>query len=279
MWKSVMGESLESKAKPAVALWNQVWWTPENKVTDDSLSDDDDDLFDGNDEDKNHENMPKVQQEESCQTFGIGNSYPMYYVSWEECQLFCQKLSAKLGQTVKLPTEAQWEYACQAGTTGDYSGILDEMAWYGETKYFRLTSTSSSHPVGQKKPNSWGLYDMHGNVMEWCSDWYDEKFFNKAPANDPESTTPSEYHPENPTPYLYHSVRGGCFYSDAESCRSAYRKMMPSWVYKALIENMDPRDNLSADFNNLFTSMVSCFFCIEYPPIIGFRVLIVPNQE
>ena len=122
MWQSVMGESIESKARMG-----------------------------------NHGPI-------LC---GTGPKFPMYYVSWDDCQSFCLKLSQKLGRQVKLPTEAQWEYACRAGTTGDYAGNLDEMAWYEKN------SGSTTHAVGQKKPNAWGLYDMHGNVEEWCSDAID----------------------------------------------------------------------------------------------------------
>lgn len=138
---------------------------------------------------------------------GEGPNYPMYYVSWDDCQSFCQKLSQKLGQQVKLPTEAQWEYACRAGTTGDYAGNLDEMAWY------RDNSGSKTHAVGQKKPNAWGLYDMHGNVFEWCSDYYDKNYYSRSPSSDPENTTPS---PDR-------VFRGGGWYSSAGGCRSAPR--------------------------------------------------------
>ena len=98
-----------------------------------------------------------------------GDDRPVEGVSWEDCQEFIQKVNAKLldGQ-VRLPTEAEWEYACRAGTTTPYGGTgnLDEMGWYGGN------SGGETHPVGQKKPNAWGLYDMHGNVWEWCADWF-----------------------------------------------------------------------------------------------------------
>ena len=138
---------------------------------------------------------------------GTGPNFPMYYVSWEDCQEFCQKLSQKLGQTVKLPTEAQWEYACRAGTTGAYAGTLDEMAWYDDN------SGPTPHVVGQKIPNAWGLYDMHGNVYEWCSDYYDKNYYSRSPTSDPENTATSRSR----------VGRGGGWCVAAEVCRSAHR--------------------------------------------------------
>jgi len=98
--------------------------------------------------------------------FPIGNNYPVENVSWNEVQAFIQKLNAMTGKRYRLPTEAEWEYACRAGTTGERYGNLDAIAWHASN------AGGSTHPVGQKQANAWGLYDMLGNVSEWCQDWY-----------------------------------------------------------------------------------------------------------
>jgi formylglycine-generating enzyme required for sulfatase activity len=102
-----------------------------------------------------------------------GDDRPVERVSWHDCCSFCEKLNALLGQQhpdvgpFRLPTEAEWEYACRAGTTGPLNvpgATLDEVAWHNGN------SGGETHPVKQKKPNAWGLYDMLGNVCEWCQD-------------------------------------------------------------------------------------------------------------
>ena len=133
---------------------------------------------------------------------GDGYTYPMYYVSWDDCQDFCRKLTAKIGVKISLPTEAQWEYACRANTNGAIAGNLYAMAWYYE---------NTSHPVAKKKPNEWGLYDMYGNVQEWCRDWYEE--YSDIPEIDPTG-------PMNGTSRVH---RGGNWGAEIRECRSAAR--------------------------------------------------------
>ena len=99
-----------------------------------------------------------------------GPTNPVESVPWDNAVLFCRKLSEKTGKTLRLPTEAEWEYACRAGTTtrfsfGDSESVLGDYAWH------KGNSGGKTHPVAQKKPNAWGLYDMHGNVREYCADW------------------------------------------------------------------------------------------------------------
>jgi formylglycine-generating enzyme required for sulfatase activity len=113
-----------------------------------------------------------------------GADRPVDYVSWDEASEFCRVLSARSGRHVRLPTGAEWEHACRAGTStawsfGDDGGQLSEYAWASSN------SAKQTHPVGQKKPNPWGLYDMHGNVWEWVADWYGPTYYANSPKEDP----------------------------------------------------------------------------------------------
>jgi formylglycine-generating enzyme required for sulfatase activity len=121
----------------------------------------------------------EITQEQYQQIMGNNPSHfrrrdlPVEQVSWENAQEFCKKVSEKTGSVVRLPTEAEWERACRAGTkttyyTGDAETDLDRAGWHNRNSKF------ATHPVGQKTPNAWGVHDMHGNVWEWCGDWYGE---------------------------------------------------------------------------------------------------------
>ena len=105
-----------------------------------------------------------------------GPKNPVEQVSWDDCQQFLVKLNAKSGgqgSKFVLPTEAQWEYACRAGSTGKFC-FGDDEKQLGEYAWYEANSGDKTHPVGEKKPNTFGLHDMHGNVWEWCQDWYGE---------------------------------------------------------------------------------------------------------
>ena len=141
-----------------------------------------------------------------------GDALPVEWVLWEECQEFCKKAG------LSLPTEAQWEYACRAGTSGPFAGTgeLDDMGWYIRN------SGDTTHPVGEKQPNDFGIHDMHGNVLEWCEDWYQEDFYQ-------ESTGARDPLCENSGSGL-RVYRGGSWNSYARYCRSANRgRYTPSY--------------------------------------------------
>ena len=113
---------------------------------------------------------------------------PAVHVSWDDAVAFCRKLTQQEGKTYRLPTEAEWEYACRAGTTtrfgfGDSHSSLSDYAWCESNTY--EVGQKYAHSVGQKRPNLWGLDDMHGNVNEWCSDWYDIDYYSDSPSVDP----------------------------------------------------------------------------------------------
>jgi formylglycine-generating enzyme required for sulfatase activity len=135
-----------------------------------------------------------------------GPNAPVEQVNWNQVQAFLAKLNASQSKwKVRLPTEAEWEYAARAGTTGETYGPLDKIAWY------RANNSRTTHPVGKKLPNAFGLYDMLGNVWQWCQDWFG-----------PYPSTPS-VDPQGPPEGELRVTRGGCFYSDAVHERAARR--------------------------------------------------------
>jgi len=149
---------------------------------------------------------------------GKGDDKPAWMTSWDDVQEYISRLNALTGKNYRLPTEAEWEYAARGGNKShDYefsgSNNIDEVAWYkGNTLEF-----NPLHPVGQKKPNELGIYDMSGNMCEWCSDYWG-KYPNVPLTN-----------PTGPNIGVYRIIRGGAFYSESLYCRNAYRgKMGPN---------------------------------------------------
>ena len=134
-----------------------------------------------------------------------GDNRPMENVSWNDCQEFCKKTG------LQLPTEAQWEYACRARSTEEYAGLGNLTTWYDDN------SDGATHPVGTKLPNAWGLYDMHGNVWEWCADWYNE--YPSGAQTDPQGPSSGMSNGWGP----FRVYRGGSWDSSASSCTSSYR--------------------------------------------------------
>ncbi len=140
-----------------------------------------------------------------------GSNRPVEQVSWNSIQEFLQKLNSKTGKHYRLPTEVEWEYAAKGGNQGQhykYSGSnsIDEVAWYNGN------SSSQTHEVGQKQPNELGIYDMSGNVLEWCSDWYDASYYNSNPSKNPQGPSSGDYR----------VLRGGSWSSN-DLCRSSCR--------------------------------------------------------
>jgi len=142
-----------------------------------------------------------------------GDDAAVSYVSWKDAQAFIRWLNKKEGcDCYRLPTEAEWEYAARAGTTthyswGDDAGRAGEYAWYYGN------ASHHAHAVGRKKPNPWGLYDMHGNVWEWVQDWYDRNYYRHSPEKDP----------KGPATGRYRVIRGGGWDLYARNLRSAFR--------------------------------------------------------
>ena len=133
---------------------------------------------------------------------------PVEQVTWNDTQDFIRKLNERDdGYTYRLPTEAEWEYAARAGTEDDYAGNLDAMAWY------KNNAAGATHEVGSKEPNGFGLHDMHGNVWEWCADYYAEGYYSSSPIVDP----------QGPGTGTTRVVRGGSWYYAADQQRSSFR--------------------------------------------------------
>lgn len=158
-------------------------------------------------------------------------------VNWDHAQAFCAWATATTGSPCRLPTEAEWEYACRAGTRGDYwfdenEQALADCEWYGENSGGR----AQAHEVGIKAPNPWGFYDMLGNVCEWCNDWYSETYYRTSPVVDP----------QGPASGFSRVVRGGSWVQSAERCRSTMRYQRRNWYmdnitgFRVVLDDREP---------------------------------------
>jgi len=156
-------------------------------------------------------------------TMGYDDNHPAIGMTWHNAMTFCKWLSKKTGKQYRLPTEAEWEYACRAGSTnafyfGSDPRKLKEYAWYIDS------SDGETCAVGKKKPNAWGLYDMLGNVREWVSDYYSPTAYQEAAKKNP------AVNPKGPKEGEVHVARGGDYYSQAKELRCAARSFeQPFW--------------------------------------------------
>jgi len=152
-----------------------------------------------------------------------GENNPVDSVSWFDAVEFCKKLTEKEGITYRLPTEAEWEYSCRAGTETPFhygNSLSSRQAnFHGEYPYGKAEKgpfRAETLPVGSFKPNAWGLYDMHGNMYEWCADWYDVDYYGESTVDDPQGPASGEYRVR----------RSGAWINTGAFCRSVYR----SWL-------------------------------------------------
>jgi formylglycine-generating enzyme required for sulfatase activity len=174
---------------------------------------------------------------------GGSSDHPMENILWKQAVEFCKRLSdlpkeKRAGRRYRLPTEAEWEYACRAGTSTPFhtgatlsakeANFNGNYPYGGAAKGPYLRQTAK---VGSYKPNAWGLYDMHGNVAEWCADYYDPNYYKNSPKADPagpaKGVLSTDYNDS------YRVIRGGCWLDEARACRSAYRfRAMPHDAYQ-----------------------------------------------
>jgi len=152
-------------------------------------------------------------------TMGYGKKHPAMGMTWHNAMTFCRWLSKKTGKEYRLPTEAEWEYACRADTGGvfgfaDDPNLLVDFAWY------KVNSDGQTHEVAKKKPNAWGLYDMAGNVREWVYDFYSPTAYKDVPLG---------VNPKGPKAGKVHVARGGDYNSSVEELRCAARAFEEQW--------------------------------------------------
>ena len=153
-------------------------------------------------------------------TFGYGKKgFPVIAVTHHAAMEYCRWLSLKTGKAYRLPTEVEWEWACRAGTTTTYH-FGDDPAKLGDWEWIEDNSGDAPHPVGKKKPNPWGLFDIHGNAAEWCIDSYKKDFYASLPKDKP-FVLPFNPPTENRYPNV---ARGGSWNDKSPKCRSAVRR-------------------------------------------------------
>ena len=141
-----------------------------------------------------------------------GPDLPVVNVSWDRVQVFLRTLNQVQRQfTYRLPTEAEWEFACRAGSEGDFAGATDALTWHAQN-----VATERPQPVGQKQPNAWGLHDMHGNVWEWCQDWLDWNYYATF-------STSAAIDPTGPASGSLKVYRGGAWNQYLRTCTASHR--------------------------------------------------------
>jgi formylglycine-generating enzyme required for sulfatase activity len=151
-----------------------------------------------------------------------GGGCPVENISWKDSQEFISRLNKRTGKSLRLPTEAEWEYAARSGGKREKWGGTSIESELGEYAWYDNNSGNSTHPVGQKKPNGLGLYDMSGNVWEWCADWYDEDYYQRS----------SKDNPSGPRSGSFRVLRGGCWYQPPYGVRASRRyRPSPSTQY------------------------------------------------
>jgi len=177
--------------------------------------------------------------------FKLGPDHPVEQVRWNDANAFCKSLSdlpaeKKAGRSYRLPTEAEWEYACRAGTTSPFSfgyvATAKQANFNGKFPYgdkaLSPINLEKTAKVGSYAPNAWGLYDMHGNVAEWCSDFYDPDYYKDSPRDDPAGPAKGVLKTGFGAEY-FRVLRGGSWLDEGRGCRSAYRfRLQPVEAYR-----------------------------------------------
>ena len=155
-------------------------------------------------------------------TMGYGEKHPAIGMSWQNAMFFCEWLAKKTGRKYRLPTEAEWEYACRADTSTAFS-FGNDPNQLGDFTWYKGNAKSEPHEVARKKPNAWGLYDMLGNVHEWVYDFYSPAAYQEAAKKNP------AINPKGPASGTVHVARGGDYTSTAEALRCAARNFEEMW--------------------------------------------------